>query len=155
MRFPAVSRSVSLKHPIRWSRPGDIHATGEAEPRGLLWNTLPSQTWHSFRDSTWTYLESTWIHFDLLCFLPCVPVSRMRSKGSRFTLGVWGRRVCSLDVAFTTATVRNRSQPSASVRVRAVWPCLWQVLQQVTCLQKVSKIVLCGGHNTFALFSEA
>ena len=35
--------------------------------------------------------------------------SRMRSKGSRFTLGVWGLRVCSLDVAFTFATVRNRS----------------------------------------------
>ena len=32
----------------------------------------------------------------------------MRSKGSRFTLGVWGLRVCSLDVAFTVATVRNR-----------------------------------------------
>ena len=39
--------------------------------------------------------------------------SRMRSKGSRFTLGVWGLRVCSLDVAFLFATVRNRSQPSA------------------------------------------
>ena len=38
-----------------------------------------------------------------LCF------SQMRSKGSRFTLGVWGLRVCSLDVAFTVATVRNRS----------------------------------------------
>ena len=34
--------------------------------------------------------------------------SRMRSKGSRFTLGVWGLRVCSLDVAFVVATVRNR-----------------------------------------------
>ena len=33
----------------------------------------------------------------------------MRSKGSRFILGVWGLRVCSLDVAFTVATVRNRS----------------------------------------------
>ena len=32
----------------------------------------------------------------------------MRSKGSRFTLGVWGLRVCSLGVAFTVATVRNR-----------------------------------------------
>ena len=39
--------------------------------------------------------------------------SRMRSKGSRFTLGVWGLRVCSLDVAFASATVRNRPQPSA------------------------------------------
>ena len=35
--------------------------------------------------------------------------SRMRSKGSRFTLGVWGLRVCSLDVASASATVRNRS----------------------------------------------
>ena len=34
--------------------------------------------------------------------------SRMRSKGSRFTLGVWGLRVCSLGVAFTVAAVRNR-----------------------------------------------
>ena len=33
----------------------------------------------------------------------------MRSKGSRFTLGVWGLRVCSLDVAFVVAAVRNRS----------------------------------------------
>ena len=45
------------------------------------------------------------------CFRPVV--SRMRSKGSRFTLGVWGLRVCSLDVAFVVATVRNRSQPFA------------------------------------------
>ena len=44
--------------------------------------------------------------------------SRMRSKGSRFTLGVWGLRVCSLDVAFTSATVRNRPQPFATVRNR-------------------------------------
>ena len=42
----------------------------------------------------------------------------MRSKGSRFTLGVWGLRVCSLDVAFASATVRNRSQPFATVRNR-------------------------------------
>ena len=37
---------------------------------------------------------------------------RMRSKGSHFTLGVWGLRVCSLDV----------TQPSATVRVMALWP---------------------------------
>ena len=35
--------------------------------------------------------------------------SRLRSKGSRFTLGVWGLRVCSFDVhAQPSATVRNR-----------------------------------------------
>ena len=61
--------------------------------------------------------------------------SRMRSKGSRFTLGVWGLRVCSLDVAFTIATVRNRSQPSATVRAIPVWPCLWEVLQRWSFLE--------------------
>ena len=50
--------------------------------------------------------------FPLLIFFS---FSRMRSKGSRFTLGVWGLKVCSLDVAFTSATVRNRPQPSATV----------------------------------------
>ena len=44
------------------------------------------------------------------CFLA---FSRMCSKGSRSTLGVWGLRVCSLDVAFVVATVRNRPQPFA------------------------------------------
>ena len=48
--------------------------------------------------------------------------SRMRSKGSRFTLGVWGLRVCSLDVASASATVRNRPQPSATVRNRPRYP---------------------------------
>ena len=42
----------------------------------------------------------------------------MRSKGSRFTLGVWGLRVSLPDVAFMLATVRNRPQPSATVRNR-------------------------------------
>ena len=42
----------------------------------------------------------------------------MRSKGSRFTLGIWGLRVCSLDVAQPFATVRNRPQPSPTVRNR-------------------------------------
>ena len=61
--------------------------------------------------------------------------SRMRSKGSRFTLGVWGLRVCSLDVAFTVATVRNRPQPFATVRARTIWPCLWEVLQRWSFLE--------------------
>ena len=49
--------------------------------------------------------------------------SRMRSKGSRFTLGVW-RSTLRLRPQ-PSATVRNHSQPSATVRVGAAWPCLW------------------------------
>ena len=47
-----------------------------------------------------------------------LPFSRMRSNGSRFTLGVWGLRVCLLEVAFASATVSNRSQRFATVRNR-------------------------------------
>ena len=42
--------------------------------------------------------------------------SQMRRKGSRFTLGGWGLRVYSLDVAQPFVTVRNCSQPSATAR---------------------------------------
>ena len=78
---------------------------------------VPEAQWN------WWFFESEMDWKRFLSFLTCV--FRMHSKGSRFTLGVWGLRVCSLDVAFTSATVHNRSQPSATVRVRAVWPCLW------------------------------
>ena len=110
--------------------------------------------------------------------------SRMRSKGSRFTLGVWGLRVCSLDVAFASATVRNRSQPSATVRNRSQpfarspygraygkfcrrGP-FWR-FQTCRCFVSrgrrgtswhsdvfwnVSKVVFRGRRNTFATFSE-
>ena len=61
---------------------------------------------------------------DLMTHCDVSNFSRMRSKGSRFTLGVWGLRVCSLDVAEPFATVRNRPQPFATVRMRSVWPCL-------------------------------
>ena len=63
----------------------------------------------------------------------------MRSKGSRFTLGVWGLRVCSLDLAFASATVRNRSQPSATVR-----KCLREGRLAVP-LERATKVVTCGG----------
>ena len=99
----------------------------------------------------------------------------MRSKGSRFTLGGWGLRVCSLDVAFTFATVRWRSREVrmavpimassakgctfggfkrhvASFRVAGVALCDIQTCF-ITC-QKYSKVVLCGRRNTFAMFSH-
>ena len=49
--------------------------------------------------------------------------------------------MCSLDVAFTVATVRNRSQPSATVRAIPVWPCLWEVLQEVVIFGGVRRVV--------------
>ena len=64
------------------------------------------------------------------CTIILTSCSRMRSKGSRFTLGVWGlSRLCSPDFA----------QPCAPVRVRPIWPCLWRVLQKWSVLE-VSKV---------------
>ena len=113
-----------------------------------------------------------------------VHISRMRSKGSRFTLGVWGLRVCLLDVAFMFATVRNRSQPSATVRNRPqpsargrygraygkfckrghfwrfhMWRCFVSCGRRGTSWHSdvfcnVSKVVLCGRRNAFVTFSE-
>ena len=91
----------------------------------LIWKCLPlllDSFWGPWFEIFSIFYDSNsisgwWIHvkppvFD--CYF-----SRMRSKGSRFTLGVWGLRVCSLDVASTFATVRNRSQPFATVRNRS------------------------------------
>ena len=62
----------------------------------------------------------------------------MRSKGSRFTLGVWGLRVCSLDVVQTFATVRNHLQPFPTAQGRMAVPtyskCM-QVLQKGSLLE--------------------
>ena len=94
------------------------------------------------------------------------------AKGSRFTLGVWVRRVRStlLWCSQPSATVCNR--PRATV-VRVKWPCLWRVLQKRSLLEvsnvvwqawhfvtfqnmfhNASKIVLRGRRNAFASFSE-
>ena len=102
-----------------------------------------------------SFLLSFSYRFGGLCRLPSsgfmnmcmykliIAFSRMRSKGSRFTLGVWGLRVCSLDVAFTVATVRNRPQPFATVRAIPVWPCLWEVLQRWSFLEVSDVSLLC------------
>ena len=72
----------------------------------------------------------------------------MRSKGSRFTLGVWGLRVwfarrCvrERNRSQPFATVRNRSQPFATVRANSVWPCLWEVLQRWFFLEVFRRLV--------------
>ena len=122
---------------------------------------------------TWSYFysESTRHPF---CPIYWIGFSRMRSKGSRFTLGVWGLRVCSLDVAFVVATVRNRSQPfvwgpygraygkfcrrdpfwrfqtSGCVVSRGRRGTSWH--SDVFC--NVSKVVLRGRRNTFVTFSD-
>ena len=70
--------------------------------------------------------------------------SRMRSKGSRFTLGVWGWGCVRSTLRSRSqpfATVRNRPQPFATVRAIPVWPCLWEVLQRWSFLE-VSDVLL-------------
>ena len=63
----------------------------------------------------------------ILCFFPeCV------AKGSRLTLGGLGVESCSRLVASMFATVRNRSQPFATVRSRSLRRCHWGKLLQVT-----------------------
>jgi len=62
-----------------------------------------------FLESLWQKPRNCWKPQEALLLSVCY--SRMRSKGSRFTLGVWGLRECSLDVAQPFATVRNGSQP--------------------------------------------
>ena len=101
----------------------------------------------------------------------------MRSEGFPFHsggLGVWGLRVCSLDVAFASATVRNRPQPFARSPYGRAYgkfcrggPFWW--FQTCRCFVSrgrrgtswhsdvfcnVSKVVLRGRRNTFATFSE-
>ena len=92
----------------------------------------------------------------------------MRSKGSRFTLGVWGLRVCSLDVAFVVATVRNRSCEDRIWEVLQRWSFLevsdvwllrfaWQAWHFVTfrrVLERVESRFAWQAHNTFVTFSE-
>ena len=61
------------------------------------------------------------------CFFPeCV------AKGSRLTLGGLGVESCSRSVVSMFATVRNRSQPFATVRSRTLRRCHWGKLLQVT-----------------------
>ena len=52
---------------------------------------------------------------------------------------VWGLRVCSLDVAFVVATVRNRPQPSATVRNRPRYP------RMAVPMGSFAEVVLFGG----------
>ena len=68
-----------------------------------------------------------------LCFLPFVLLfPECVAKGSRLTLGGLGVEPCSRTVASMFATVRNRSQPSATVRSRTPRRCHWGKLLQVT-----------------------
>ena len=62
------------------------------------------------------------ICFFLVVFPECV------TKGSRLTWESEGRGV----FAGRCFCVRNRSQATASVRIRLLWPCRWGELQNVT-----------------------
>ena len=75
----------------------------------------------------------------------------MRSKGSRFTLGVWGLRVCSLDVAFTSATVRNRScDPRMAVpMVSSAGGVIFGCFQRFVASFRVAGMALCDIETCF------
>ena len=77
--------------------------------------------------------------------------SRMRSKGSRFTLGVWGLRVCSLDVAFLFATVRNRScDPRMAVpMVSSAGGVIFGCFQRFDASFRVAGVALCDIQTCF------
>ena len=109
------------------------------------------------------------------CFLFYMSFSRMRSKGSRFTLGVWGLECVRSTLRSRpqpSATVRNRSQPSARGPYGRAYGkfCrrdpFWR-FQTFGCFVSrgrrgtswhsdvfwnVSKVVLRGRRNTFATF---
>ena len=93
------------------------------------------------------------------------------NAGSRFTLGVWGLSVCSLEVAQPFAAVRNHSREvamalplasSAKVVIFGGFKCRVASFRVAgvalcgipTCFHTVSKIGLCDRGNTFASFSE-
>ena len=67
----------------------------------------------------------------------------MRSEGFSFNSGGLGVEPCSRPVVSASATVRNRSQPSATVRGRALRRCHWGKLlervsdENVTCQMPV------------------
>ena len=58
--------------------------------------------------------------------------SRMRSEGFSLKLGRLRVELCLPDVVFEFATVCNRPQPFATVRMMSLWPCHWGKLLQVT-----------------------
>jgi hypothetical protein len=103
------------------------------------------------------------------CFFP-----NAYSEGSRFTLEVWGLRVCSLDVAQPFAIVRNRSRATVwgpydraygkFCKRGRFWrfPASRCFVSHGMCgtwwhpdvFRNVSKDFLCGKRNAFATFSE-
>ena len=68
---------------------------------------------------------------DLNLFLIRSLIPECVAKGSRLTLGGLGVEPCSRSVVSTSATVRNRPQPFATLRGRALRRCHWGKLLQV------------------------
>ena len=85
----------------------------------------------------------------------------MRSKGSRFTLGLLGVEGVFARRPQPSPTVRNRSRDPRMAESFleasnvALLRFAWQACHCVTdVFRKVSKVVLCGRRNTFATFSQ-
>jgi len=73
----------------------------------------------------------------------CIHFPECRARVRIFTLGVWGLRVCSLDVAPPFATVRNRPQPFAN---RAWGECYKSV--HFWRFETLCNLASCGRHGT-------
>ena len=93
---------------------------------------------HSQKDIVWM------LDVDKILFPECV---------ARVPVSLWGfggLRVCSPDVAQLSATVRNRPQPSATVRVRSLYGASGKCYKSghFRRFQMSRNLVLCGSHGT-------
>ena len=108
-----------------------------------------------------------------LCFIPLCFRLFFPECVARVPVSLWG----SWGWRCVHWTLPKRPQPFATVHVRTVWPCLWEVLQEgsfwrfqvwrslnargrrgtswhLDVFRNVCKIVVCGRRNTFVMFSE-
>ena len=116
-------------HPQRRSHRAVSHEGSLQSSGGQTWHHWDGsqESWQKWRKKTWDFLDAPNLlrtsrspKLEVVLFAPNQNeyFSRMRSEGSRFTLGVWGwgcvrQKLRLRPQAF--ATVGNRRQPSAWV----------------------------------------
>ena len=104
--YPSPTAWLMRERPFFASVPGRWLIRWDAKPPQIYIFWRASEDDRGCKLHNFGYQRSRtqygWLRFD----------SRMRSKGSRFTLGVWG-------LSCLRQTLRNRSQPFAKVRNRS------------------------------------